>query len=133
MIEWAERIVSLLGPESAFARDLHEINLDADLFRRVALEGAPLAVEPRSTLTRVAGGMTMRDAREIIGLFATTAMPERDGVAYRWRFLIRGPDKAAAMMMDERTIYTLKARGDRVLIDHLVCELVRPWMQGKVG
>lgn len=133
MAEWAERIASLLGPESAFAREVSEMGLDPGLFHSVAHEGRPLAVEPRSTLTRVAGGMTMREAREIIDLFATTATPERDGAAYRWRFLIRGKDGAAALMMDERTIYTLKRNGDRALRDHLVRQLVEPWMEGRVG
>ncbi|APZ81783.1 hypothetical protein vBEliSR6L_18 [Erythrobacter phage vB_EliS_R6L] len=129
MIEWAGRIASLLGPESAFARDLHEIALDPAFFDAVAFEGRPLRMEPRRAMERVSRGATLREACEFVDLFATTATPERDEIAYRWRFLIRGKDGALAMMMDERTLYTLKAQGDRALIDYLTRQLVQPWLK----
>ena len=84
-------------------------------------------------MTRVAGCMTMRDAREIVELFATTAKPEQDEVGYRWRFLITRKDGAAALMADERTIQTLRRIGDRGLVNYLVSELVSPWLNGRIG
>jgi hypothetical protein len=131
MIKWAERISALLGPKSAFARDLHVMEVDSQLFDAVVYGGLPMRGAPRITRSPGPSRMATDEACRLVDLFATTAVPEPQG--HRWRFVIRDKDGAVALMMDERTIHALKRSGDRDLIEYLARELVVPWAKGEIG
>lgn len=128
LIDWAARIVALLGPESAFARVMAEHNIDHALFDDVAINGQPFFVEPYQPLAAPGPEPLADVAASVIGLFATYAVPENE--RYRWRFIIRRRDGEAALIADERTIYQLRRRGDRELVRFITSQLVKPWLEG---
>ena len=131
--EWARRIADLLGTDSAFARKLIEKGVDPSLFRAIVEMGNPMRGEiPRPLLPFAPDDpIPVNMAAKLIDLFSIHASIDRDQIAFRRRFLIRGPQGARALMMDERTLYNLCMSGNNELARHLLHELVAPFMAGK--
>lgn len=133
MVEWAARIVGLLGPTSAFAREVETMGIDAGLFEQLAA-GLPMRVEcPGVESLRPDVGSLVMQAAQLIETFACYAEHENDQTSYRRRFEVTGPDGRAALVMDERTLQTLKRHGDREMLRYLMRQLLAPWMAGKVA
>jgi hypothetical protein len=134
MSEWARRIVSLLGPDSAFARELIEKGVPPGLFASVVEQGHPMRVKPPQPLLAIPDEpIPVNMAMKVIELFSIHAKAENDEISYRRRFLIRGPDGARALVMDARTIHQLTRNGDSELAHFLITELIVPFMAGKVA
>lgn len=131
LVEWAADIVNLLGPESAFAREMHAEAVDARLFEAVAVRGGPYQAAVDTPLDRLGPTTelaTIGMARKVVRLFATYAGMETDGAALRRRFIIVDPSGAQAILMDERTLYLMRKHGSATLARHLLERLVVPWM-----
>lgn len=136
MVDWAARIIALVGPDSAFAREMSTMGVDAQIFEAVALKGGPFRVDigdPISRLGPTAEGELINASRMILDLFAVTTLIDKDGLRLRQRFMIQGPDGGVAVVMDMRTLHRLLERGDPGLARHLLESLVKPWMAGKVS
>lgn len=129
---WAQRIVNILGTDSAFARKLIEKGVDPSLFKLIA-EGSPMRalIDPPMRAPMREEPMPLNMASKLIDLFSIHASAEIDTIAFRRRFLIRGPEGAVALMMDERTIYNLTRGGDDDLARYLLDAMITPWMAGK--
>jgi hypothetical protein len=132
MVEWASRIVALLGPTSAFARELVTLGVDAQQFASLA-SGLPMRVEdPGIESLRPSTAAVVEMAKRVVEVFACYAGHETDHTSFRRRFEVVGPAGRAALVMDERTIHDLKSHGDRELLRYLTRQLLGPWMAGKV-
>lgn len=130
--EWARRIADLLGTDSAFARELVEKGVDPGLFRSIVEMGNPMRGEiPRPLMPFSDEPIPVSMAAKLINLFSIHATIDRDQIAHRRRFLIRGPQGARALMMDERSIYNLSRSGNNELARYLLAELVAPFMAGR--
>lgn len=131
LIEWARRIIALLGPESAFTRKLHQHGVDADLFTR-AVGGLPLSVSGRAPVLRPGTDALVREASRVIECFAVYAYGQDDRISRAARFEIVDPDGRTAMMVDMQTLRDLKASRDSQLQRYLVANMLGPWLAGEV-
>lgn len=130
--EWAARIVSLLGPESAFARELASLNIDAGLFQRL-VDGLPTRLDCTGLEDlRPLPKPMLNAALTIVEGFACYAGHERDLARYRRRFEVVAPDGRRVLVMDDRTVHALRQGGDRELLRYLMGQLLLPWARGEV-
>ncbi|MBS67242.1 MAG: hypothetical protein Tp170SUR191951_35 [Prokaryotic dsDNA virus sp.] len=133
LVDWADRIITLLGRESAFAREIASHLIDEATFIEVAEAGRPYRVQPPRSLSSLGPStesVVLLDASTVIELFATSAEP-RD-LGDRYRFEVRRPDGRAVLLADKRTIADLMQRGDAQLIEYLLAKLIRPWFKGEI-
>lgn len=134
MDEWAGRIAALLGPKSAFAREMIEEGIDARWFEDLTSGGLPMMLDPHRPFVGFSSMPPANMAHKLIEAFAITANAETDDLDRRVRFIIRGPDGARAMMCDQRTLYDLRrGPGDMELKRWLLERLVAPWMRDAKG
>lgn len=132
MADWAQRIVAVLGPDSAFVRELNTKDVDADMFELIAIGGRRLVVEPRQSLGGIgptAEGEILKLAVTVIDTFAIYAETHIDDLACQVYFLIRSPKGDVALMMDHRTMYQLRSHGSAELGRHLLQKLIAPFME----
>lgn len=129
--EWAADIVAIMGPDSAFCRELAERSVDPDLFDFVVETGGPLRAEKTQQQIRPwdFGEQLSPGIAQIIETFATSAVTEDMGD--RKRFMITSSDGRRALMMDARTEHTLRQRGSGVLAEYLLKQLIGPWAKGE--
>lgn len=128
MVEWADRILTLLGPNSAFARELNRLGVDAGYFANL-LEGMPMRLEaPGVTSLRPRTAEAVRIAADVVEAFAVYAVHEDDFLSRRVRFEVAAPDGRAAIMMDHQTLHLLRGRGGPELKRYLMNRLLGPFM-----
>lgn len=136
LVDWAARIVTLLGPDSAFAHKLSSEGVNASLFEAVALQGNPFPVLPDQRLDWLPPereALMVQSASKVVNLFAVYAGIRTSQVFQRYRLELLGPDGAAALAMDAETLRRLRAAGDPSLARYLLEALVKPWMAGRIG
>lgn len=93
VVGWAERIIALLGPESAFTRRMARRVVDPIEFGRVTDGGGPLRLFPREPLDfrHPVDAKLIETARHMVDAFAVWARADRDDLRYRSRFEIVSP------------------------------------------
>lgn len=131
MVDWADRIVALLGPDSAFAREFGDKLMDGDTFDALVSARLPLRADCRPAFTpfRLMEPRMVQMAEDLIDLFATYVRAERDNILMRRAFFIESPSGSRALMADERTLQTLRARGSGPLTRYLIDGLIAPWLK----
>lgn len=133
VIEWATRIVDLLGDDSAFAKDMPTRRIDAGLFSAVS-DGQPYRTRATGRFVHPLNPshvVAFDTAQHIIDTFAIRAGQDADIIQLRRRFILQGPRGQRALMMDERTLHNLQSRGNVELQRWLLDQLVKPWMAGR--
>jgi hypothetical protein len=110
MHEWADRIVALMGDDSAFALDLKKIRVGQGEFDMYARHGRAMRYPVREDLFPGVMGFVgdtphaIAVSERIVQLFAchaeTASNEERMSMRQRIRFMIRAPDGDLAYMVD---------------------------------
>lgn len=134
LIEWADRIVTLLGDTSAFAREMATEGVDAGLFQLVVEEGRPYRCVPSDGLMHPMQPQQISvvfKARQIMDLFVVCAGCNSDTLRYKRQFFIQAPDGRFELVMDERTLQLLRQSGDAGLRRHLLDNMLAPWEKRK--
>lgn len=133
LVEWASRVLALLGPESAFTRDVMRRAVDErewEMSRReLRMRGYPA---DRGVMRSPPGREMVEMSLRVLDLFVVAPEKYLDELSGRVRFEIVSPDGRAALVLDELTLSRLRSSEDASLIRFLTTHLVEPWAGGRV-
>jgi hypothetical protein len=132
LVDWAARILTVAGPNSAFARHISTEGVDAGVFEAVALRGGSYQLSPIEPITLL--GPTreramLGAARTVVEAFALLADLDADQLSHRVRFQISGPDGATALLLDQTTLHRLRAGRNAELAVYLLDRLIKPYLR----
>ena len=133
LVDWATRVLALLGPESAFTRDPMRRAVDErewEMARReLRLRTYP---NDRGAMRSPAGREMVDTSLRVIDLFVVAPEKYVDELSQRVRFEIVAPDGRAALVLDELTLSRLRSTENEELIRFLSTHLAEPWAGGRV-
>lgn len=135
LVDYASHILSVLGPTSAFRREGVEKREVSIAHFEAILRGEPMLLDewrPLSLLGPSLESEIVSTARSILQAFAVHALSDKDDLHQRVIFQITAPDGRAVLAMDRQTLENMRAGGSKQLAEHLLRQMVRPWMEGKI-